>query len=267
MLDGMLILWFILTGLSLVFIIYDLIVVTPEAGIMKVAWVLVALYTGPIGLFFYLISCREHIPGTHEQFIAPLWKQALGSEVHCLAGDATGIIAAAIIISFFQVSVGTEMAIEYFAGFLFGLLIFQALFMKKMMGGTYIKALKSAFMAEWLSMNMIMAGMIPAMMIWRYYDPSAADPTNITFWGSMSLATIIGGILAFPINRWLVKNGLKHGMTTVRKTPSATEHEHMAQDKHTQHGNKKVSNKTVLLMTLLTLCALALGIAISFLYV
>jgi len=27
----------------------------------------------------------------------------------------------------------------------------------------------------------------------------------------MSLATIAGGILAFPVNRWLVANHLKHG--------------------------------------------------------
>ena len=98
MLEGMLILWGILTLFSLIFMIYDLIWVTPEAGVMKLGWLLVVLYTGPIGLFFYFLSCREPMPGSHERFIRPLWKQSLGSEVHCLAGDATGIILAAIIL-------------------------------------------------------------------------------------------------------------------------------------------------------------------------
>lgn len=32
----------------------------------------------------------------------------------------------------------------------------------------------------------------------------------------MSLATLVGAALAYPINWWLVKNGLKHGMGTAR---------------------------------------------------
>lgn len=212
MLTGILILWFVLTFLSLVFIIYDLLLVTPAPWVMKIAWVLVVLYTGPLGLFIYLLSCREHIPGTHDQFIAAQWKQSIGSEVHCLAGDATGIIFAAVVISFFTVAPLTEALSEYISGFIVGLFIFQALFMKDMMGGSYLSALKHTFFPEWLSMNMIMAGMIPTIMIWRHFDPSAASPATLSFWGSMSLASIIGGILAYPINKWLVENGLKHGM-------------------------------------------------------
>jgi hypothetical protein len=32
----------------------------------------------------------------------------------------------------------------------------------------------------------------------------------------MSLATMVGAVLAYPINVWLVAKGLKHGMGTVR---------------------------------------------------
>ncbi len=213
----MIILWGILTLLSLIFVIWDLIKVTPEAGIMKLAWALVVLYTGPLGLFLYLITCREPMPGTHEKFIEPLWKQAVGSEMHCLAGDVTGILVAAIFLSLHSFSTWWEVVIEYGAGFLFGLFIFQALFMRKMMGGTYLKALKTSIYPEWLSMNMIMGGMIPVMVIWGHYDPISKDPSSLHFWGKMSLATIVGGLAAFPINRWLVKHGLKHGMMTVRK--------------------------------------------------
>ncbi len=88
MLTGILVAWALLTLLSLVFVVYDLKKNTPEAGVMKVGWVLVVLYTGPVGLFFYFMTCREPMPGTHEKFIDSLWKQATGSEVHCLAGDA-----------------------------------------------------------------------------------------------------------------------------------------------------------------------------------
>jgi hypothetical protein len=54
-----------------------------------------------------------------------------------------------------------DLIIEYTAGFAFGLFIFQSLFMKEMMGGRYGRALKSSFMPEWLSMNMMAAGTSP----------------------------------------------------------------------------------------------------------
>jgi len=41
MLDGVLLLWFILTGLSLVFVIWDSITNTPVSWVQKLAWVLV----------------------------------------------------------------------------------------------------------------------------------------------------------------------------------------------------------------------------------
>ena len=57
-----------------------------------------------------------------------------------------------------------DMTAEYVLGFAFGLFIFQALFMKDMMGGSYRNA-PSSFIPEWVSMNAMMAGMFPAMVI------------------------------------------------------------------------------------------------------
>jgi hypothetical protein len=184
--------------------------------VMKWGWILVTLYTGVFGLIVYWFSCREPTPFTHEKFIAPLWKQAVGSTIHCMAGDATGIIVAAAITSLLGLPMGVDAVIEYFAGFAFGLFIFQALFMKDMLGGSYWEAVKSSFLPEWLSMNAMMAGMIPVMIILMTRDMRAMEPTSPRFWGIMSLAALVGGVLAYPVNWWLVKNGLKHGMGTER---------------------------------------------------
>ena len=73
-------------------------------------------------------------PGTHEEFMAPLWKHRSVQPFHCIAGDATGIIVAATITSLLGLPMGLDAAVEYIAGFVFGLLIFQALFMKDMLG-------------------------------------------------------------------------------------------------------------------------------------
>lgn len=54
-----LIIWFLLTGLSVAFVAYDLMTNTPEMKVMKWGWVMVTLYTGIFGLIIYIFSCRE----------------------------------------------------------------------------------------------------------------------------------------------------------------------------------------------------------------
>jgi hypothetical protein len=208
--------WFGLTALSVAYVAWDLFTSTPEMKVMKYGWVLVTLYTGPVGLFIYWFSCREPTPGTHEQFIAPLWKQAVGSSIHCAAGDATGIIVAAGITGYFGLRMGLDIWVEYAAGFAFGLLIFQALFMKDMMGTSYGEAVRNSFLPEWMSMNAMMAGMLPTMVILMTRDMRAMQATSLWFWASMSAATLVGVVVAYPVNYWLVKNKLKHGMGTER---------------------------------------------------
>ncbi len=208
--------WFALTAVSVAFVAWDLFTRTPEMKVMKWGWILVTLYTGIIGLIVYWFSCREPAPFTHEKFIAPLWKQAVGSTIHFMAGDATGIIIAAAITSWLQMPMWFDAIVEYVAGFAFGLFIFQALFMKDMLGGSYWDAVKSSFLPEWLSMNAVMAGMIPVMVILMTRDMRAMEPTSLRFWGVMSLASLVGVVFAYPVNWWLVKKGLKHGMGTER---------------------------------------------------
>src|SRR3990172_7227978 len=49
MINGMLLLWYLLTAGSLIFLIWDLCHNTPAMWVMKLAWILIVLYTGPIG--------------------------------------------------------------------------------------------------------------------------------------------------------------------------------------------------------------------------
>ncbi len=266
MIDGILIFWFILTGLSLIYVTYDLIKVTPEANVMKWGWWLVTLYSGPAGLFLYLLSCKEPMQGTHEAFTADHWKQSVGSMVHCLAGDVTGIILAAIILAFVKVSLPVEITIEYIAGFACGLLIFQSLFMKGMMGGSYTRAMRISFYPEFTSMNTIMAGMIPVMVIWTLIEPSAASPSSLHFWGKMSLATIVAGLTAYPMNSWLVKRGLKHGMMTVRDRGEFQLPEGKVLQDHSKHDSMqmpKPQRREMGIKCVLSLIALGIGVLLA----
>ncbi len=214
MLDGILWLWFLLTALALVFVVWDNITNTPTSWVQRLAWVLVTAYTGPIGLFLYLLACRSPGRGLHDAFTKAHWKQSVNSEMHCLAGDATGIIFAAFVVFHFGLPNGVDLIFEYVSAFVVGLLIFQALMMKAMYGD-YATAVKKTFFAETVSMNMVMVGMIPAMVILMHQLPGGDDPYGATFWFVMGMAAIAGGITAYPINSWLVRNHLKHGCMTL----------------------------------------------------
>ncbi|MFP8874363.1 MAG: DUF4396 domain-containing protein, partial [Myxococcota bacterium] len=201
--------------LSVLFVIWDSLTNTPVSWVQKLAWILVVAYTGPVGLFFYLLACRNPAPGMHDAFTRPLWKQGLNSEMHCLAGDATGIVIAAAVVPAFALANGIDLVIEYSAGFVVGLFIFQALMMRRMYDGNYLQAVRKTFFAEAVSMNMVMLGMIPTMVLLAHWMPGSMDPTRPDFWFRMSMAALVGGVTAFPINRWLVANGLKHGCMTL----------------------------------------------------
>ena len=215
MIEGIMLAWFVLTGLSLAFVIVD-IPKTPESVVLKWAFVILVIFSGPLGAFFYVLGCREPLKGTHEQYVSVKWRQVLGSTMHCAAGDGLGIIAGAAIGALLHLSPWGDFALEYALGFGFGWAYFQAFAMRDMVGGSYILSLKETFVPELVSMNFLMAGMIPTMKFLMPRIEGAGDPLQPAFWFTMSMALIVGFALAYPVNWWLVTNNMKHGMLTVR---------------------------------------------------
>ena len=127
-----------------------------------------------------------------------------------------------------------DVIIEYVTGFLFGLLIFQSLFMRKMMGGTYLENLRRSVLPEFISMNCMMAGMAPVMIyLMMSRDMRAMQPSEPLFWVVMSPGIFAGALVAYPVNVSMVSRALKHGLMTVRKPPAEP-----AQHNHAQNKSK-----------------------------
>ncbi len=283
MLDGVMLLWFLLTALSLLYVVID-IRSTPASPVLKWGFVLLTAYTGPIGAFLYVLGCREPLPGLHERYVGTRWRQVLGSTMHCVAGDGVGILAGAVIASVFHLTKITDIALEYALGFGFGWSIFQALFMRDMAGGSYRRALSGAFFPELLSMNCLMAGMVPVMILAMKAAPPSRDPSRPEFWFVMSMALLVGFVTAYPMNWWLVARHLKHGMMTVRPPgesvsggASRSAHDNHASTEHP--GNvqpkseppmddsvKSVSNGALAWMTILSFLVFGLGLSIAVIF-
>src|SRR5260370_25775812 len=168
-----------------------------------------------------------------------------------------------------------DLIVEYLAGFAFGLFIFQSLFMKSMMGGTYWENVRKSFLPEFISMNCMMAGMAPVMsFLMMGRDMRAIEPKELLFWGVMSLGVMAGFTTAYPVNVWMVKRGLKHGLMTerkpgsrfdARKAPDQSHQGHHAESpQHSESGHGMKSGATaaqLLAVATVSLLALALGMA------
>jgi Domain of unknown function (DUF4396) len=280
MLDGVMFLWFLLTALSVLFVVVD-IRTSPASRILKWGFILLTAYTGPLGAFLYVLGCREPLPGLHERYVAERWRQVLGSTMHCVAGDGVGILAGAVIASLFHLHKVADIALEYGLGFGFGWSVFQSLFMRGMAGGSYLRALSSAFFPELLSMNCLMAGMVPAMTLAMKSVPSSHNPSGPAFWFIMSMALLVGFLTAYPMNWWLVSRHMKHGMMTVRAPYESADDgadKSMANDHSPGERSggaqrkskppmgddvKSVSNSALTWMTILSFLAMGLGLSIA----
>src|SRR6266542_4271344 len=234
--DYFLVVWFALAAASTGYVARDQYRNNPEPAVMKWGFILVTLYMGPIALLLYVLADKEPKPGEHEAFIKPLWKQGAGSTIHCVAGDATGIILAAAVTAALGLPMWLDLIVEYAAGFAFGLFIFQSLFMKSMMGGSYLDNVRKTFLPELISMNFMMAGMAPVMSVLMMgRDMRAMVPTELLFWGVMAIGVIAGFALAYPANVWMVQRALKHGLMTVRESSGSDAHRAAHGAKHEHH--------------------------------
>lgn len=281
MLDGVMLLWFLLTALSLLFVAVD-IQTTPASPVLKWGFILLTAYTGPLGAFLYVFGCREPLLGLHERYVATPWRQVLGSTMHCVAGDGVGILTGAVVASLFHLGRVTDIALEFALGFGFGWSIFQALFMRGMAGGSYKRSLTSTFFPELLSMNCLMAGMVPVMTLALKAVPGSREPSRPEFWFIMSMALLVGFVTAYPMNWWLVSRHLKHGMMTDRPPGGPLSGGAASAGRHDDHastgyagkaqpkGNppmdsdaESVSNGVLAGMTFLSFVVLGIGLSIA----
>ncbi len=186
-------LWWALSALSALFVLADW-RHAPIDTTMHFGFLLVTAFTGPLGAVLYVLTVREPLPGTHREYIRPLWKPSLGSTFHCVAGDSVGIVGAA------AVATGARMPMT------FGLLVeYGAVF-----GGM---AGVSVTRCEGHGGNGGGDGALDA------YGARIRKPGNPFFWLMMSVALTAGALVAYPINWWLVARHVKDGLMST--TPPA----------------------------------------------
>lgn len=133
---------------------------------------------------------------------------AFSATVHCLTGCAIGEVLGLVIGTALGWGNGATIALAVGLAFLFGYALTMLPLLRA--GLAFGAALSLALAADTVSIT-IMEVVDNGIML---LIPGAmhAGVGSGLFWGSLTVALLIAGAVAFPINRWLIARGRGHAV-------------------------------------------------------
>ena len=211
-------------------------------AIMNLVFPLTALYLGPAAVWGYFVRGRRmsrkqihmHRPErTHDPEPCDSWWQVSLSDSHCGAGCALGDVLGEWIVwaSGWMIgstaALGPEYILDLPLAWTFGI-FFQYLVIAPLRGQLgELAPLRDAIKSDTLSVLSFEFGLFGWMalsdyLIWR--PPLPIDSSG--HWLMMQIGMTAGFVTSWPVNRWLLRKGVKEPMTTAgmasMREPTAT---------------------------------------------
>jgi hypothetical protein len=177
--------------------------------IMNVVWPVTALWSGVLGLWAYVRLGRSST--------RPFPAAVAVAATHCGAGCTLGDILAEWIhaaapFTIAGLALFGAWALDFALAFALGI-GFQYFTIAPMRHLPPGKALVQALKADTLSLTAWQVGMYGWMAIARFAIFGKEIPvTRPTFWFMMQIGMAAGFVVAYPVNWWLVKAGIKEKM-------------------------------------------------------
>ena len=133
---------------------------------------------------------------------------ALSATLHCLTGCAIGEIAGMVIGTALGFSDWGTVALAVALAFLFGYTLTSVPLLR---AGLALGAVIPIALASDTVSIAVMEVVDNAIML---TIPGAMEASldNTLFWGSLSVALVVAGAIAFPFNRWLIARGKGHAV-------------------------------------------------------
>ena len=137
--------------------------------------------------------------------------------VHCLTGCAIGEVLGMIIGTALGWGDLATIALAIALAFLFG---YSLTMLPLLRAGIALGAAVPLALASDTVSIAVMEIVDNAIML---LIPGAMDAglTNLLFWGSLAVALLIAGAVAFPVNRWLIAHGKGHAVVHAHHGPHA----------------------------------------------
>jgi Domain of unknown function (DUF4396) len=137
---------------------------------------------------------------------AALTAVAISATLHCLTGCAIGEVAGVAIGTAFGFSNLATILLAILLAFLFGYTLTSLPLLRA--GLALSAVVPIAFASDTLSIaTMELVDNVIILVI-----PGAMDAglDTLLFWGSLAFALALAGVLAMPVNRWLIARGKGH---------------------------------------------------------
>jgi hypothetical protein len=133
---------------------------------------------------------------------------AFSATVHCLTGCAIGEVAGMVIGTALGWANLATIVLSIVLAFFFGYSLTMLPLLRS--GLVLAAAVPLALASDTLSIA-VMEIVDNAIMV---LIPGAMDAglANLLFWGSLTASLLIAGVIAFPVNRWLIARGKGHAV-------------------------------------------------------
>lgn len=194
-----------------------------------VAWPLLTLLLGPFGLALYWTAYRGRAvedTADGKRVVRPYWLQAAVATAMGVAFAGTVMIATALLITYFGMplvvfespafALGSPMvlliAIVYVVAFLVSWLVFHVPMFRDSLGLDVDEAVMHGARAVAVSMTSVSIGMMGGMW-WLMMRtlPMMPGEDAVLWFGVMTFSTLVGFVIAWPVNGWLVRKNVKPG--------------------------------------------------------
>lgn len=195
--------------------------------IMNLVWPVTALWAGPLALWGYLrygraAERRAALAAQHEGRPLPNREQpfsvlAAKGATHCGSGCTLGdvgaeLLALAVPFTLFGHAIFGAWIYDFLLAFAFGI-AFQYFTIQPMRGLSPANGFKEALKADTLSLVAWQLGMYGWMALATFaifgHELAKSSPQ---FWLMMQIAMFCGFATSYPVNRWLLRRGIKERM-------------------------------------------------------
>jgi hypothetical protein len=154
------------------------------------------------------VSAHEHQHAALPASGRALDAIAFSATLHCLTGCAIGEVLGMVIGTALGFSDLATIALAVALAFLFGYSLTSLPLLRA--GMAFGAVVPIALSVDTVSIA-LMETVDNAIMV-AIPGAMEADAGDVLFWGALSVALVVAGILAFPVNRWLIQRGKGHAV-------------------------------------------------------
>jgi hypothetical protein len=150
----------------------------------------------------------NHDADTNVHEAPSLDRLAIQATVHCLTGCAIGEVLGLVIATLLGWHDLPSIALAIVLAFTFG----YGLTVRSVLGSgiTVRDALRIAFAADTISI--IVMEIVDNAFVLAIPGAMNAGLTDLLFWASLGASLVLAGLVAFPVNRWLIARGRGHAV-------------------------------------------------------